>query len=95
MANRPPTSELDIRNAMIEYVLANHVSSYDHKSMPLDQSLVELGVLDSYGVVELVSFIESNWSTTIEDAEITKEKMGSINRMVSLVQEKISSETND
>ena len=77
-----------IRNQIVDYILRSHVSPYDATTIPLDQSLVELGVLDSYGVVELVSFLESNWSITIADSEITREKMGSINKMVSLIQGK-------
>lgn len=83
------TDKISILDAIVSYVLVNHVSSYDAQTMPLDESLVELGVLDSYGVVELVDFLETNWSITIENAEITREKMGSINKMINLVIEKI------
>lgn len=87
--NTPDTS---IGTVLIDYVLDNHVCSFDKDSIPLDESLLELGVLDSYGVVELVSFMETAWSIAIEDAEITKAKMGSINKMVALIQEKLSGE---
>jgi acyl carrier protein len=83
------TTELTITDAIIEYVLANHVSPYKQDTLPRDQSLLELGVLDSYGIVELVAFLESNWSIRILDAEITREKMGSIEKMARLVAEKL------
>ena len=75
----------EIRDEMVSYILDNYISSYNFKTMPLDESLVELGVLDSYGVIELVTFIESNWDVVIKDSEITKEKFGSINKMKDLV----------
>ncbi|MCK5444057.1 MAG: acyl carrier protein [Rhodospirillaceae bacterium] len=81
------TSE-NIRAAIITYILENHVSDFDENTIPLDESLVELGVLDSYGVVELVAFLEGEWNTQIKDDEISKEKMGSINKMVALMIEK-------
>ena len=84
-----PNSNNVIRTSIIEYIISNHVSPYDAKTIPLDQSLVELGVLDSYGVIELVSFLESNWSIKIADAEITREKLGSINKMAALIQSKL------
>ena len=80
-----------IRSALIKYVLGNHISSFNADNIPLDKSLVELGVLDSFGVVELVSFIESNWGLQIMDSEITREKMGSIEKMVRLIHEKTES----
>jgi acyl carrier protein len=78
-----------IRNAIINYVITNQPSSYNTETIPLDQSLLELEVLDSYGVVELVVFLENNWSIKIDDSEITKEKMGSINKMAKLIFEKL------
>jgi acyl carrier protein len=77
--------EKTVQNAIIEYVLDNHITSYTKESIPMDESLVELGVIDSYGVVELVDYLERNWSISIEDSEITREKMGSINKMTTLV----------
>jgi len=77
-----------IRSRIVEYVLHNYVSSFTEQTMPLDESLVELGVIDSYGVVELISFLEETWSIAIADSEITKEKFGSINKMAKLVLQK-------
>lgn len=78
----------DIQEKIIAYLRANHPSNVDFSSIPLDESLLELGIIDSYGVVELVDFLEQTWDITISDHEITKEKMGSINKMALLVQDK-------
>lgn len=74
-----------VSNAIVDFVLTNFITSFDRNSLPLDQSLVDLGVLDSYGVVELVSFLEDRWSIVIPDKDITREKMGSIDKIVNLV----------
>ena len=76
------------KNAIVEYVLQNHPSEFTAEDMPLEKSLVEAGILDSYGMVELVSFLESNWLITIEDHEINRESLGSINKMAILVSKK-------
>ena len=57
-------------------------------NIPLDKSLLAEGVLDSFGVIEIVEYIESNWNITIEDSEFTLERMGSINKMVQLIFDK-------
>ena len=59
------------------------------KKIPLNHSLVELGYLDSFGVIEVITYFEKKYKISINDNEITKEKFGSINKMVSLVFEKI------
>ena len=57
-------------------------------NIPLDKSLLAEGVLDSFGIIEIVEYIESNWNITIEDSEFTLERMGSINKMVQLIFDK-------
>ena len=55
-----------IRETIVSYVLENHISNYNADTLPLDQSLFELDVLDSMGIIELIAFIESTWSIVIE-----------------------------
>jgi len=75
-----------IRAAIVSYVLEYHPSEFSAETLPLDKSLLEIGVLDSYGVVELIAFLEVEWSIMIPDEDITKEKMGSIEKMANLVE---------
>ena len=74
---------------LANYIVINHPSEYVLETLPRDQSLVERGVLDSYGVIELVEFIEDTWDCRIEDQEITREKMGSITKMAQLIASKL------
>lgn len=59
------------------------------KKIPLNKSLVELGYLDSFGVIEIITYFEKKYKITINDNEITKKKFGSITKMVNLVFVKI------
>jgi acyl carrier protein len=56
------------------------------EEIPLDESLLETRVLDSYGIVDLLTFIEREFGLTIPDADVTKEKMGSIRKMAQYVE---------
>ena len=56
----------------------------------MDKSLVELGYLDSFGIIDTVSFIENKWKIKIEDDELTKEKFGSLNKMIDLINLKLN-----
>ena len=53
--------------------------------IPLDRSLLEAGILDSYGIVDLLTFIEGEFGLAIPDEDITKEKMGSIRKMANYI----------
>lgn len=89
MINEKPLLIHSIREKIISYVLENHISEYTQETLPLDKSLYELEVLDSIAIVELIDFIETNWSIVIEDTEITTEEMGSINKMADLICKKL------
>jgi acyl carrier protein len=80
----------DIAEELLNYIYGSNPVAEQHRPLPMDQSLYEMGVLDSFGVVELVSFIESHWNIEILDAEITKEKFGGINKMARLIGEKLA-----
>jgi acyl carrier protein len=61
------------------------------KKFPYDTSLVELGLMDSFGVIEVITYLEKKYKISINDDEITKEKFGSFNKMAKLTLSKIKS----
>jgi acyl carrier protein len=77
----------DLIAAMTDYILSQHPSAYTAQTLPHDQSLLELGILDSAGVIEFIVFVESTWGIEISDEDITKERMGSLVKMAALVDE--------
>lgn len=79
-----------IEHKLKNYFKKNYQSLKKLKTIPLNKSLVELGYLDSFAVVDLVTFIEREWSITLNNEDITKEKMGSIKKMVKLILSKTS-----
>ena len=53
-----------------------------------DTPLLERGILDSLGILNLVSFIEDEWGVTVEDEELIPEHFGSISRIAQLIETK-------
>jgi len=56
------------------------------QEIPLDRSLLEAGILDSYGIVDLLTFIEGEYGLAIPDQDITREKMGSIRKIARYIE---------
>lgn len=50
-----------------------------------DESLVAKGIVDSYGIIEIVSFIEERWKIKIADNEVTRGNLGSLNKMAEFI----------
>lgn len=47
-----------------------------------DQSLLESGVIDSTGVLELIAFLEQTYGITVADEDIVPENLDSIDNMM-------------
>jgi acyl carrier protein len=60
----------------------------DPESIDGSQSLIEAGVIDSTGVMELVGFLEEQYGIRIEDDELVPENLDSIENMVRFVAQK-------
>ncbi|MBP63064.1 MAG: hypothetical protein CMJ62_16210 [Planctomycetaceae bacterium] len=58
------------------------------QEIPLDRSLLEAGVFDSFGIVELITYIETEFDLAIPEEDLTREKMGSIRKMADYVSQK-------
>lgn len=50
-----------------------------------EASLVDQGVIDSFGFVEIVAFLEETFNIAIADEQINGENFGSVRRIVDLV----------
>jgi acyl carrier protein len=53
-----------------------------------DESFLERGILDSTGVLELVGFIEKQFSIRVEADEITPDNLDSLDKLVAFVSRK-------
>ena len=78
------TTNKEIEKDLIRYLKKGNPILSNMKNISMDESLVELGYIDSFGIVDLVTYFENKWKIKIENEEITKEKFGSINKMVNL-----------
>jgi acyl carrier protein len=78
-----------IIDEIIKFVMLGN-PSIQKKKIPLNQSLLKLSILDSYGIIELVTFVEKKYGISIGDEELTSEKFGSIEKISSLIIKKIS-----
>ena len=59
------------------------------KKIPEDKSLLQLGYIDSFGLIELIEFIEKKFHIKIKGNEITLDAFGSINKICNLIFKKI------
>jgi acyl carrier protein len=80
-------ADTDIRAAIAGYIVSQQPSAFTAETLPCDRSLIDLGLLDSVGVIEFIVFVQATWGIEIAPEDITKERMGSVQMMASLVKE--------
>jgi len=83
------TTNKEIEKDLIRYLKNGNPILSNMKNISMDESLVELGYIDSFGIIDLVTYFENKWKIKIENEEITKEQFGSINKMVNLISAKL------
>ena len=64
----------------------------NNKDIALDanDSFLEKGLIDSTGVLELVSFIEETYGITIEDEELIPDNLDSLHKLENFITRKLS-----
>jgi len=55
-----------------------------------DESFLESGILDSTGVLELISFLEEKYGIELQSNELVPENLDSISRVVLFLQTKLN-----
>jgi len=62
----------------------------DENGVKDDMLFLDEGIIDSTGILELVSFLEEEFSISVEDEELVPENLGSINNVVAYLQKKVT-----
>ena len=77
-----------IRNEIRKFIENNFIlDGKDH--LGDEDSLLEKGVIDSTGVLELVAFLEENYHFKIGDEELVPNNLDSIKNIVQFIQNKL------
>jgi len=63
---------------------------YDERNGPLEEheSLLAAGVIDSMGVLELVTFVEDEFGITVEPQELLPDNLDNLNDLTAFVERK-------
>ena len=82
------TTELD--PLIRQFVVENFMFGEEPEPLDGNASFVDLGIVDSTGVLELVTFIEESFGIRVEDEEIIPENLDSIHRIALFVRDKLA-----
>src|SRR3954467_11211364 len=86
-----PAMKHDISLAVRRFIGENFLFRDDGDAITHDASLLDAGIIDSTGVLELVSFLETTFGIEVQDDEMLPENLDSIRAITSYVSRKLES----
>jgi acyl carrier protein len=82
------TVTAEIRN----FIVTNFLFGQDGKSFSDEQSFLDNGIIDSTGLLELVSFVEQQYGIAVADRELVPENLDSLRNISRFVVAKRSTQ---
>ena len=70
-----------IKNQIRNYLIDNFLFYSNNKKINDDDLLIEKGILTSVTMLDLLEYLEENFSIKIEDNEVTEDNLGSIEKI--------------
>ncbi len=83
---------MEIQNEIRDYIIENILFG-DGEKLETDTSFQESGILDSLGLLEIITFVEEKFSIEIADSEVVPENLGTLRKISSFVKKKLNEKT--
>jgi acyl carrier protein len=84
------SNNAQIEPAIREFIASNLLYSKEGFTYADDASLLREGIIDSLGVVELVTFLQSRFGLKVEQSEVRPENFDSVAKLAAFVRSKQS-----
>lgn len=75
-----------LRDKVRDFILENFLFTTDSSVLALDDSLLERGIVDSTGMLEIVMFIEEQFGIHMQDEEMIPENLDSVSNISNFVE---------
>ncbi len=82
----------DVKTTIREFIVENFLFGDTSVVFDDDDSLMENGILDSTGILELVAFLEKEYGIRIANEEILPENMDTLNNLHRFLETKMKLE---
>lgn len=70
------------------YILDNFLFTDDQSALSNSDSFLEKGLVDSTGILEIITFIEDDFNLTVEDEEMVPENLDSVDNLMAFIAKK-------
>jgi acyl carrier protein len=82
------TMASEVNSKVREFIKDNFMYRDDRADLADTESLLDAGLIDSTGILELVAFIETEFSIQMSDSDIVPDNLDSVDTIVRYVESK-------
>lgn len=79
---------VDVLTSLRQYIKENFLSARGIESIEDDGPLLEPGIVDSMGILQLVSFLETEFGIAVDDADIVPRNFATTASVATFVESK-------
>ncbi|MBI4860252.1 MAG: hypothetical protein HY815_08315 [Candidatus Riflebacteria bacterium] len=80
-------NDSELCEIILQYVKDEYLDEDDDTQIGPDSPLISSGIVDSFSMVSLKTFLERKYKISIPDAKATPEAFDSVNKIVALMKE--------
>ncbi|MBM4130369.1 acyl carrier protein [bacterium] len=77
---------MELKATIREFIVGNFLFGDEARLTGDDLSLLDNGIMDSLGVLELVAFLESRLGLSVPDADLVPRNLDSVDNLVAYVE---------
>ena len=81
------------RNEIVEKLrqyMEKNFPLFSLQDVSMSDDLIEKGIIDSLGYLEIINYVEDKFDITVKDSEVTPENFQSIDTIASYIQNRLS-----
>jgi acyl carrier protein len=79
---------MEIKHEIRDYIIENFCYGQDDQTLDDNVSFLQNGIIDSTGVLELVSFIQDKYSIHVADDDLIPENLDSLSKVSAFIARK-------
>ncbi|MEO8039218.1 MAG: acyl carrier protein [Betaproteobacteria bacterium] len=79
-----------VEDVVRDFIVINFLFGETDRKLSDDDSLLELGIIDSTGILELVFFLEATYAIQIREQEMVPANLDSISKVANFISRKLA-----
>ncbi len=76
-------TKVEIKELLLDFICRQFL--VDLEDIELDKSLIDTGIIDSMGLIEIASFIEQNFNFKVKEEQMNRQNFGSVLLIVDFI----------